>query len=123
LPAAHAVPAQSSDRQRSQSGDFEGVRAWQRGDALRRVVWKKFARTGELVSRDTHAATRQQLWFDYGQARLPTPEQRLSRLTAWVLAADRAGAEWGLRLPGVELEPGYGDGHRRAGLEALALWS
>jgi uncharacterized protein (DUF58 family) len=123
LPAAHAVPAQSSDRQRSQSGDFEGVRAWQRGDALKRVVWKKFARTGELVSRDTHAATRQQLWFDYGQARLPTPEQRLSRLTAWVLAADRAGAEWGLRLPGVELEPGYGDGHRRAGLEALALWS
>jgi uncharacterized protein (DUF58 family) len=117
------VPAQSADRHRSQSGDFEGVRAWQRGDALKRVVWKKFARAGELVSRDTHTATRQQLCFDYAQARLPTPEQRLSRLTAWVLSADRAGVEWGLRLPGLEIEPGHGDRHRRAGLEALALWT
>jgi uncharacterized protein (DUF58 family) len=123
LPAALAVPALSSDRHRSSSGEFEGVRAWQRGDALRRVVWKKFARSGELVSRDTHAATRQQLWFDYAHARLPTPEQRLSRLAAWVLAAERAGAEWGLRLPGVDIAPGHGEPHRRAGLEALALWS
>ena len=123
LPATHAVPASSTDRQRSSSGDFEGVRAWQRGDPLKRMVWKKFARSGELLSRDTHRATRQQLWLDYNQARLPTPEQRLSRLTAWVLAAERAGAEWGLRLPGIELEPGHGEGHRRAGLEALALWS
>jgi uncharacterized protein (DUF58 family) len=124
LPAAQSVPSQSSHRQRSEGGEFEGVRAWQRGDSMRRVVWKKMARAGELVSRDTHASTRQQLWLDYAQARgLPSVEQRLSRLAAWVLAADRAGAEWGLRLPGTDLPPGHGDVHRRAGLEALALWS
>jgi uncharacterized protein (DUF58 family) len=48
-------------------------------------------------------------------------EARLSRLCAWVLAAGDA-AEIGLRLPGVEIPPGYGAAHRRACLEALALW-
>jgi uncharacterized protein (DUF58 family) len=123
LPSAHAVPSQNGDRSRDSGGEFEGVRAWKRGDSLRRVVWKKFARVGELVSRDTAGAARMQLWFDYSQARLPTDEQRLSRLAAWVLTAERAGAEWGLRLPGVEIEPGHGERHCRAGLEALALWS
>jgi uncharacterized protein (DUF58 family) len=123
LPAAQPMPALSIHTQRSDSGEFEGVRAWQRGDAMRRVVWKKLARSGELVSRDTHAATRQQLWLDYAQVRLPTADQRLSRLAAWVLAAERAGAEWGLRLPDRDIAPGHGEPHRRAGLEALALWS
>ena len=48
-------------------------------------------------------------------------EQRLSRLAGWVLAADRAGAHYGLRLPGVEIAPGRGDAHRAACLQALAL--
>jgi len=123
LPTARAVPVHGGDRRQGQGGEFEGVRAWQRGDTLRHVVWKKFARVGELVSRDTSSAARMQLWFDYAQARLPTPEERLSRLAAWMLAAERAGNDWGLRLPGVEIEPGHGDRHCRQGLEALALWS
>jgi uncharacterized protein (DUF58 family) len=40
-----------------------------------------------------------------------------------VLAAHRAGADFALRLPGVELPPAQGDAHRRACLEALALWN
>ena len=48
-------------------------------------------------------------------------EQRLSRLAGWVLAAERAGALYGLRLPGTEIQPGHGETHRAACLEALAL--
>ncbi|OYU78920.1 MAG: DUF58 domain-containing protein, partial [Burkholderiales bacterium PBB5] len=40
-------------------GEFEGVRAYRRGDPLRQVVWKKVARSGELVSRDTSASASQ----------------------------------------------------------------
>jgi hypothetical protein len=40
-----------------------------------------------------------------------------------VLAADAAGIAHGLRLPGVELSPGCGHAHRRASLDALALWA
>src|ERR1051325_547617 len=49
-------------------------------------------------------------------------EQRLSRLAGWVLAAERAGAFYGLRLPGLELTPGRGDAHAGACLQALALY-
>ena len=54
--------------------------------------------------------------------RLGALEQRLSRLAGWVLAAERAGTSYGLRLPGVEIAPGRGDPHRNACLQALALY-
>jgi uncharacterized protein (DUF58 family) len=47
-------------------------------------------------------------------------EARLSRLTAWVLAADRAELAWTLRLPGRALARSNGPAHRRACLDALA---
>jgi uncharacterized protein (DUF58 family) len=48
-------------------------------------------------------------------------EQKLSRLCAWVLAADRLDLRYGLRLPGVDLPPASGEAQRRACLTALAL--
>jgi uncharacterized protein (DUF58 family) len=48
-------------------------------------------------------------------------EARLSRLTAWVLQADRLGLDYGLRLPGKEIAMGHGAAQRRRCLEALAL--
>jgi uncharacterized protein (DUF58 family) len=122
LPPAHAAGDEAPRAQRSEGGEFEGVRAYQRGDTLRRIVWKKVARTGELVSRDTQVAVQQQLWLDFHAAALPDPERRLSRMAAWVLVAEQAGMAHGLRLPGMELAPGSGEQHRRASLEALALW-
>jgi uncharacterized protein (DUF58 family) len=50
------------------------------------------------------------------------PEERLSRLAAWTLVAERAGTDFGLRLPGRELAPEGGEAQRRRCLEALALW-
>ena len=49
-------------------------------------------------------------------------EARLSRLTAWILAAEREARAFALRLPGVELPMGQGGAHRRAALTALALF-
>ncbi|MEO6564474.1 MAG: hypothetical protein ABIO63_00415, partial [Casimicrobiaceae bacterium] len=49
-------------------------------------------------------------------------EARLSRLTAWVLAAERAARPFALALPGVMLPPQQGRDHRRAALTALALF-
>ena len=65
-----------------------------------------------------------ELWLD--ERLLPTGlglEQRLSRLAGWVLAAERAGAHYGLRLSGVEIAPARGDAHRAACLQALALYA
>jgi uncharacterized protein (DUF58 family) len=84
-------------------------------------VWKKAARSDELVSRDTLQAQRVELWLDYQQCGVADAEGRLARLAAWVLQADRLGLDYGLRLPGQQVAPGAGEAHKRRCLEALAL--
>ncbi len=127
LPAGEAGEAHDGTRSSSPAAEgvaFDGVRPWRRGDALRQVAWKKVAHTGELVSRDREPAARRELWLDDTAARTPDgdPERRLSRLAAWVLAADRAGLAAGLRLGGREWPPDAGEAHRRALLDALGTW-
>ena len=123
LPEPHlGGPGQAQSRG---LGEFDGVRAYQRGDALKLVVWKKAAKSlatgsNDLVSRDSQQSQRQQLWLNHAATGLPAPEARLSRLTAWVLQADRLGQDYGLRLPGRQIAPDHGPAHRRRCLEALA---
>ena len=123
LPAAPAAAGEAAQRKASDSGEFEGVRSYRRGDALKHVVWKKAARTGELVSREASSALQQELWLDWQLARVAGTELRLSRLAAWVLAAESAGVAHGLRLPGVEIAPGSGSAQQRRSLDALAMWA
>jgi uncharacterized protein (DUF58 family) len=108
------------------TGEYDGVRAYRRGDPMKAVVWKKAAQAfaagrNELVSRDALSSQRQQLWLDLQQCGGTDFEGRISRLTAWVLMADRLGLDYGLRLPGREIAPDQGPAHRARCLEALAL--
>ena len=123
LPASPATTGDAAQRKPSDSGEFEGVRSYRRGDALKQVVWKKAARTGDLVSREASSALQRELWLDWQQTQVQGTEPRLSRLAAWVLAAEGAGIAYGLRLPGVEIALGSGSAQQRRGLDALALWS
>ncbi|MGA0613053.1 DUF58 domain-containing protein [Caldimonas sp. KR1-144] len=127
LPAVRAQGGGQATLRSSEGGEFEGVRAWRRGDPLKLVVWKKAARAldtgGELIARDTRSSARSELWLDWTATGALPAEARLSRLAAWVLAAERAGLAWGLALPGRELAPAHGEAHQRAALEALALWT
>ncbi len=126
LPAARAMPGGPTQSRSADGGEVEGVRAYRRGDPLKLIAWKKAAKTmdsgGDLVSRDTSASAHQALWLDWQACGTLAPEERLSRLTAWVIAAHRAGADHGLRLPGLDIPPADGDAQRRCCLEALALW-
>ena len=120
LPAGEQQSAGARTTPSAPTGDFDGVRAYRQGDPMKLVVWKRLARAGEMVSRDAQGAGRQELWLDFSRTGALAPEQRLSRLCAWVLAADRQGLDYGLRLPGLEMAPGQGEAHRRQCLEALA---
>ena len=126
LPAARPAAGGPTQARRSEGGEVEGVRAYRRGDPLKLIAWKKAAQaleTGaDLVSRDTSTSARQELWLDWTACGSMSTEDRLSRLTAWTLAADRADADYGLLLPGLEIEPGDGDSQRARCLEALGLW-
>lgn len=116
--AAAALRAQSS-------GEFDGVRGYRRGDPMKLVVWKKAAKDdgqgSGLVVRDTQQAQRHELWLDFMQAGSAGVEQKLSRLCAWVLLADKLSLDYGLRLPSLEVKPGSGEAHKRLCLEALAV--
>lgn len=111
--------------------DFAALRAYQRSDSPRHVAWKAVARSGTQYTRSEDMLTKQfsgetaaELWLD--AKLIPAAiglEQRLSRLAGWVLAAERSGANYGLRLAGVEIEPSRGEAHRSACLQALALYS
>jgi uncharacterized protein (DUF58 family) len=129
MPEVHAPPLPPGEPRAGggaaahaqQSGEFDGVRAYRRGDPLKLVVWKKAAKSDELVSRDSSDAQRYELWLDYAACAVTEHEAKLSRLTAWVLAADKLGSNYGLRIPGREIKPSSGPAHQRACLEALAL--
>jgi uncharacterized protein (DUF58 family) len=103
------------------TGEFDGVRAYRRGDPMKLVVWKKAAKADELVSRDMQQAQRYELWLDLAQAGHLDLERKLSRLAAWVLQADRLGLDYGLSVPGQEIKPSSGEAHKRRCLQALAL--
>jgi len=121
LPNAPSSPGDERPAPGRTGSEMDGVRPWRRGDTMRQVVWKKVARSGELVSRETTGSAQRELWLAWGDsAGASDKEQRLSRLAAWVLLAEREGIDCGLRLPGGEVSPGQGDAHRRAALDLLA---
>ncbi len=125
LPPGEPQAGSSGSARVQSTGEFDGVRAYRRGDPIKAVVWKKAAQAfaagrDELVSRDALSTQRQQLWLDHAQCGSGGLEARLSRLTAWVLMADRLGLDYGLRVPGREIAPDQGPAHRARCLEALA---
>jgi uncharacterized protein (DUF58 family) len=121
LPAAAplADPGDAAHRQAA-TGEFDGVRPYRSGDALKRVVWKKYAKADELISRDDLASTRSRLALDFAQCTGDT-EARLSRLAAWVLRCERQEQPFELRLPGATLACSQGRAHARQALRRLAL--
>jgi uncharacterized protein (DUF58 family) len=122
LPPAAAVAGEQTLARPEAGTELDGVRNYRRGDALRHVVWKKVAKSGQMVTRETRAPGSRELWLDWLGAAGADGETRLSRLAAWVQSADRAGLVYGLRLPGREIAPGLGDAHRRAALDLLATY-
>jgi uncharacterized protein (DUF58 family) len=104
------------------SDDFSGLRAYQLQDSPRHVAWKAVARSDDMLTKQFAGAAGIELWLDWqGLAAGLDAEQRLSRLAGWVLAAEQAGARYGLRLPALAVAPDRGDAHRAACLQALAL--
>jgi uncharacterized protein (DUF58 family) len=122
LPAGEPRSGGAATSHAQDTGEFDGVRPYRRGDPLKTVVWKKVAKADELVSRDTQQVQRFELWLDLAKTGAPAIEQQLSRLCAWVLLADRLGSPYGLRLGNTEIAPATGEAHKRACLQALALY-
>ena len=126
LPPGEPQAGGSGSARVQATGEYDGVRAYRRGDPMKAVAWKKAAQAfasgrDDLISRDALSSQRQQLWLDLAHCGGTGLEGRLSRLTAWVLMADRLGVDYGLRAGGREIAPDQGAAHRQRCLEVLAL--
>jgi uncharacterized protein (DUF58 family) len=122
LPAgAHGLDARAEGR--GDESDLAGLRDYQRGDPLQRVAWKAVARGAGWYSKAFEGSGGGPVLLDWRA--LPPQlgvEERLSRLAAWVLGAERAARPFALSLPGFSLPASQGREHRRAALTALALF-
>jgi uncharacterized protein (DUF58 family) len=126
-PDAPAPPygRDGADGPRAEAGgseDFAGLRAHQPSDPPRHVAWKAVARGAPLLTKQFSGTAAGVLWLDWD--RLPPglgTEARLSRLTAWVLAAHAGNASFGLRLPACQLPPAADPAHVERCLRQLAL--
>jgi uncharacterized protein (DUF58 family) len=104
------------------SDDFYGFREYRAGDSLRHIHWKGLAKGQGVQSKQYAAYADRSVWLDWELFPGLGTEQRLSHLCYWVLEFDARGEEYGLRLPGVVIEPQLGEKHRDLVLQALALF-
>ncbi|MDH5785164.1 MAG: DUF58 domain-containing protein [Chromatiales bacterium] len=102
--------------------DFSSLRPYHSGDSLRHVHWKALAREQGLVTKQFGGGVSEQLWFNWDSLGNIPIEEKLSRLTRWVIEADSRGLAYGLLLPSTEITPERGEIHFRRSLEILALY-
>jgi uncharacterized protein (DUF58 family) len=114
-PDGASVPVVGSD-------DFYGFRDYRRGDSMRHINWKGLAKGQSLQTKQYGAYADRSVWLDWEMFAGLGIEQRLSHLCYWALEFEQRNEEYGLRIPGVTIEPGIGEKQRDSVLKALALY-
>lgn len=82
-----------------------GVRAYEPGDAWKRIDWRTAARTDELMVRQYDTITPLSVFFILDVASLENPEEGISLLASSILALERDGVKCGLALPATKKQP------------------
>lgn len=102
--------------------EFAGFAAYQPGDSLNLISWRNVARGLPTMTEQYQSAADRRVWIEWRDEDRSRVELALSRMCFQVLQADNNRIEYGLRLPGTELVPAVGAGHRLRALESLALF-
>ena len=102
--------------------DFAALAPYRAGESRARIAWKQYARELGLHSKQFTDPVDRRIWLDWNDFPGVDTETRLSRLCGAALAADTADLFYGLRLPGLTLEPARGRTQRDRVLRALALF-
>lgn len=104
-----------------QGDDFAGLREYQISDPPKHVHWKAVAQGRGMQTKVFSGRHSEILWLDWKNFPEIKPEARISLLTRAVLDADKAGLQFGLRIPGKIINPTRSNLHRHECLKALAL--
>ena len=123
--------AKGDDRASGSTGqaDFSGIRAYRPGDTPRQLAWRQIARLdddadGLLLSKQfDEGGGANELCIDFSKLpRRMDLEDKLSRMTRWVLDAESRGLPYAFRLGAISLPMALGPAHLAACLGALALY-
>ena len=131
-PIAPPLPMRGRSSKEGSGGaghdDFAGVRSYQAGDPMRHLAWRQIARLdpqlgGQLVTKSFEGGMSEELVIDFDELpRQADVEERLSRMTRWVLEAEQRALPYAFRLGSTDYPPALGEAHRAACLRALALY-
>ncbi|WP_100640544.1 DUF58 domain-containing protein [Marinobacter salexigens] len=113
---------QTASSRSPEGNDHAELRPWREGDMSQRVMWKRFARSGQMVVADWEADKGSPHWLDFNAFSGTDHELRLSYLSWLVIERSKAGTRFGLNLPGQVIEPDAGSTHANRCLRALAVW-
>lgn len=103
--------------------DFAGLRPYQPADSPRHVAWKTLARGGPMLTKQFSGMDGGEIHLDWDD--FPPDldiEARLSRMTAWIVAAEQRGLAFSLTLPDARIAMGRGSEHSAGCLRRLALF-
>lgn len=113
---------ESAEARSVEGNDHADIRPWREGDLSQRVLWKRFARTGQMVVADWEGEQGSPYWLDFDAYPGADHELRLSYLAFLVNERGRSGVPFGLNLPGQIIEPDSGPAHVARCLRVLATW-
>jgi len=104
------------------SDDFLGLKPYQVGDNYRHINWKALAAEKGFYSNEFSREQPTNIVLDWAFCRNLALEDKLSQLCYWLIQCEKNGHEYGLRLPGIEIQPSKGIQHQRRCLKELALY-
>lgn len=120
-PLPHGGERDGAQRVGEAEDDPAGLRDYRDHDPPRRIAWRASVRHERLLAREHERQAGLALVLDYDALHGLGHEDRISRLTAWVLQASAGREAFVLVLPGQSFGPAIGAGHRADCLRALAL--
>lgn len=100
-----ALPLQSGDGDDRNSAnahvahDPDSLRDYAPGDSLKRVAWKRVAKSGDWYTRTGDSGQRQEIELSWQAITLSDSEARLSRMAAWLMRAHNENCAYALSLP------------------------
>lgn len=110
---------EESQQRRLESDDFVNIRHWQQGESPKRILWRAFARTGELLSLQYDYQSASPAFLDW-DAIEGDEEHKLRIMSYWVLHYSRAGQPFAMKLPHLLLPYDTGENAKNTALRALA---
>jgi len=102
--------------------DFAGLRGHRMGESLRHISWKAYAQGRGMLTKTFQGHASPSLNIRWQDMSAPSPEGKLSQMTAMVVQAHQSGRKYAMTLPSIDIELADGPAHYAHCLGQLAIF-